>query len=519
MGNDTTVLDVPIVRVTCMEDRAQVERRGRVRLRGGRETWRVDKVSPVAVDRSLQVQLDGATLVDARIVRTWKEKPKGGLPADATELRKRVKAQEEEVAAVRAKVDRLAAHEAVVTTAFEDALRNIRESAGTGKSDASQWNKLLGQVREAKTKVRDNQRAAGCQLERAQRRLGELKLALAQGEQPVAELEVSVELVAESQGGEAELKIGYLVPCGLWRPAYRASLTKGAEAKSTVRLESEAVVWQRTGEDWKDVALAFSTARPTLGAAPPNLAEDRLALRDKTEQEKKTIEVAVREEVIQTAGEGGKSKLAEMPGLDDGGEVRVLSAAGKGSVPSDGEPHRVPLFGFEANALTELLCAPEQSPRISLVVRFENRGPQVLLAGPVDLVRASGFVGRGQVKFAAVGETVKLSLGSEDALRVSRNVVEERAVAKLTGKKTLTRNVKLFVSNAGGDAAQIAIEERIPVSEVEAVEVNFLKNKSDKPAKISPDGIVRFELDLAARQQREVAFAYEVVGSAKVTGL
>jgi hypothetical protein len=66
----------------------------------------------------------------------------------------------------------------------------------------------------------------------------------------------------------------------------------------------------------------------------------------------------------------------------------------------------------------------------------------------------------------------------------------------------------------------VAIEERMPVSEVEAVEVKFLKEQTKPaPAKVSEDGIVRFELAAGPRTQQELVFAYSVSSSAKVAGL
>ena len=55
------------------------------------------------------------------------------------------------------------------------------------------------------------------------------------------------------------------MPCALWRPAYRATL---AADRDSVPLETDAFVWQDTGEDWDGVRLSLSTARPTLAAAP-----------------------------------------------------------------------------------------------------------------------------------------------------------------------------------------------------------------------------------------------------------
>jgi hypothetical protein len=131
-------------------------------------------------------------------------------------------------------------------------------------------------------------------------------------------------------------------------------------------------------------------------------------------------------------------------------------------------------------------------------------------------------VGRAQLTFAGVGERVKLGFGSEDALRIARQVETKLDTNRLTGRKTRTHFVKLFLSNTGSRPEQIAIEERMPVSEVEAVEIELLKDKAKAkpaPAKVSQDGILRFELPAPARSQQELAFAYTVSSSSKVAGL
>jgi len=180
----------------------------------------------------------------------------------------------------------------------------------------------------------------------------------------------------------------------------------------------------------------------------------------------------------------------------------------------------VPLFQFNAPATSELVGTPEHGPLVHRVARFENKGTSVLLAGPVDLVRTSGYVGRSQLSFAGVGEKVKLGFGSEDTLRIARQVEEKLDTNRLTGRRTRTHFVKLFLSNTGNRPEQIAIEERMPVSEVEAVEVELLKDKAKPaPAKVSQDGIVRFEVPAAPRSQQELAFAYTVSSSSKVAGL
>jgi uncharacterized protein (TIGR02231 family) len=516
----STTVTLPVVKVTVLEDRALVERRGEVTLPAGPQRLRVEGLSPLAVDRSLQVSLSGGNIVGARVSRTWKEQPKEGMREHRTELSRRVESLEQEVRVATADVHRLETRLTIAQAARTDVLRSISEGVGAGKAGPDTWRQHLEAVRAEVSSTEETLRQARKREAIAQQRLAEVQGALVQGEQPEAKLLTAAEVeVNHPTGGAVTVGVAYLVPSAVWRPAYRATLRR-AENGDAVTLECEAVVWQRTEEDWKDVEMAFSTARPTLGASPPRLVEDRLYLRDKTQQEKHTVEVSIREETIQTTGEGGARPAEGMPGLDDGGEPLTLKAVHRVTLPSDGAPHRVPLFQFTAPATSELVGMPEHSPLVHRVARFENQGASVLLAGPVDLVRTSGYVGRAQLTFAGVGEKVKLGFGSEDALRIARQVETKLDTNRLTGRKTRTHFVKLFLSNTGSRPEQIALEERMPVSEVEAVEVELLKDKAKPaPTKVSQDGIIRFELPAPARSQQELAFSYTVSSSSKVAGL
>jgi uncharacterized protein (TIGR02231 family) len=350
-----------------------------------------------------------------------------------------------------------------------------------------------------------------------------------------------VELVVDApEAGPGLLRVVGLVPCALWRPAYRARL---ADDRGSVTLETDAFVWQHTGEDWDGVRLSLSTARPTLAASPPDLAEDLLVLRDRTAEERRVIEVDLREEDIATVGgdspdgadgaeDGGAAGPgaaggAPLPGLDDGGAVRVLTAPRPVRVPCDGRPYRVALSSFTAPCDTEEACAPELSPLVVTTARFANSAGHVLLAGPVDLVRGSGSAGRATVDFAGAGEEVRLGFGSEDAFRVVRHVEERRDTTGLAGinqRTVVTRTVRLFVSRlddpGDGAAREVVIRERVPVSEVSAVEVRVLADACrPAPDEIDADGIVRWTARLAPGERREIVLVHEMSATSAVTGL
>ncbi len=516
MATDFTVIALPVTKVTCMEDRAQVERKGALELKPGVQVLKVYDVAAVAVERSLKLELSGARLIDAKLVRRWREQPKGGLAADASELKKKVHGLERELEACVDDLARFAVRRDLIEKARAEVYREIQESVGAGKADAAAWGPKLTSLSTQMAELEDGRRTRALNQVWLRHRLTEATQALAASEQKTSALKCALELTVDAPGGKAQLRASYLVPCAVWRPAYRATLQG-----ESVKLEAEAIVWQRTGEDWSGIELWCSTARPTLGTKPPALTSDRLSLRPKRAEEKKVVDVAVREEVIQTVGEGGAAASPQMPGLDDGGEARLLKAPALATVPSDGQAHRVPLSAFDAKARLERLCTPELTPLVSLVARFPNAGASVLLAGPVDLLRASGFVGRTQLKFAGQNETIALSFGSEDGLRVVRSVDEKRDEARLTGRRTTTKTVKLFVSNASGEPAKVVLEERVPVSEVKEVEVQVLTKDCTPgwPSAPTKDGLARVELDLAANSQQEAKFVWELQAASKVAGL
>ncbi|WP_435174235.1 mucoidy inhibitor MuiA family protein [Actinacidiphila sp. bgisy145] len=549
---------LPITAVTCLEDRAQVERTGTVTLAAGTQRLRIGPVTPLAVDRSLRAEVsalrsDGthppagtgklaglaARVLDARVIRSYTPAPPGEPGRDASQLRRDVHDLERELYDARQVQQRQENALAVVDQARTDLHRDIVQGAGAGAADPERWADRLDRVdQEAETRIGELHRLRR-RLHDIDEELREARAALAATEYEPQVLTAHLELVVEAEeAGPAGLKVAHLVPCALWRPAYRATLGsgEGTSDRGTVRLETDAFVWQATGEDWHGVALSLSTARPTLAANPPALTEDLLTLRERSAEERRTVEVNLREEEIRsvgadtadgTDGGGAAGGTARVPGLDDGGAVRTLAAPHPVDIPSDGRPHRVHLSAFTAPCRAERSCAPELSPLPVTTAHFANTAGHVLLAGPVDLVRGSGFVGRGELAFTGVGAQVRLAFGSEDTFRVVRQVEESRDTAGLTAinqRTVITRRVRLFVSRldaqAGAPAQELVIRERVPVSEVSAVEVRVRTDASSPaPDEVDAEGIVRYTLALGPGEHREITLVHELTASSAVTGL
>jgi uncharacterized protein (TIGR02231 family) len=239
--------------------------------------------------------------------------------------------------------------------------------------------------------------------------------------------------------------------------------------------------------------------------------------------------VGQREQEIQTAGLGAgedapRKKDAEgLPGIDDGGDAQLLSALAPADVPSDGRPYRVPVFRFESEAEAEQVCFPEKALAVFLRSEQTNRAERPILAGPVDLIREHGLVGRTSVLFIAPGEKFHLSWGPEHALRVWRESHEKEPEDTLLNAiktwATLERRVELRLSNLGGQPCRVKVQERMPVSEIAQVVIEPDAERTTQGARPDANGFVSWDADLPPHGRKELTLRYRLKKRKDVVGV
>ncbi len=507
-------VQAPIVSVTLLEDRAQVTRLVQIELDQGAIRLIIDDTTPLISDRTLHARSDDELRVDeVRVCREWKIGAEE-QPPDIAELTTQRDQLSHKVESIQATLTGLEQRRGLIENATELFVDNINRQMPHASELDARWEKDLDELYTTLKELDKAWLKERALIEERSRELSEVTARLEQSSigRPDHHLGASLELDLEVlKAGQVTIKIEYTVPCALWRPVHRATL-----ADKAITFECEAAVWQATGEDWTDIQLSFSTARPTQRSDPPILTDDVLALRRKRE---KTISVDIREEAIATTGEGVSEEAEGLPGVDDGGETRILDALVRTTVRSDGRMHRVPIFTFSAEAELDRLCCPELAPLVHLRSNQTNTAAHPLLAGPLTLIRQSGYVGRSTIDFVAPGELFVIGWGSEDGLRVRREIREKRERSKLSGKQTISRTIKLSLSNLDDQEMTFSVQERIPVSEIDTVRVSVDRDETSPAAHPDDQGIASWKLALGAHSTEKIKLKYTVTASRSVQGL
>jgi len=519
------IIDAPVAQVTLLEDRALVQRRSKANLTPGLWRVRVEKVAPVLADKSLRAEFcgdyPGARIDDVRTprrmlvkeeerseeIKNWEAQLRSLFNSfnHSTEDRQHLESCFERINAILAK-----------------GLSELPVDAVWGQIDPKSWREQLQTLFQQLRQLRGEILGSYHTQEQLSQQINDLIAKINALSRPdliyTAYIEADLMIL---QGGEYEITFDYVVPNAMWRPWHQARLL--LEDQPTLSFRCDGCVWQNTGEDWHEVDLVFSTARASLGTEPPFLTDDLLNIKEKSKQ----LIIQAWNQEIQTTGLGMEGtqtteqtpSTVEVPGVDDGGEVRNLRPATKATIPSDGCPYRIPIFSFESPAPVEYVLMPELSCQVILKSEQANKAEFPILAGPVDLVRTSEFIGKTSVMFIAPGEKFALGWGSDAAMRVQRTQTQKKKQDHLTKWNTLTTTTKLFLSNIGAEARVIKTTERVPVSELEQVKVEVDADDTTDSVQADDNGFCTWNFTLEPYSQLQATLVYKVSAAPEVKGL
>ncbi len=509
--SNTVEASTTVRRVTFFEDRAEVVRVLTVTLPAGRSRIHAHGLTLLVDDRSIACKSTDAQIVYSRVRRRVEEVAKAEELAALETDRERTR---DRVARIDAALERANADTRRTEALFREWTTTLATVPSRAEEAAVELSSAYDALDAATTATFDGVAALRSERDVAHGEAvrADMALANARAKKPRYEAFVELEVIVANEGSFA-IELTYRTPCALWRPEHLARLTRDA-TKAEITITTYATVWQMTGESWNDVPCRFSTARPAKSASAPLLPEDILFTQKKTEIERKRIVVEARDQTVNLAGtDRGTRDVDEMPGVDDGGQAQWLDARENATIESDGRPTRIEIGQRTLACEVERVCFPERSPATHVRARATLSGGP-LLAGAVTVARESELVGRSQTSFVGAGEPFELGFGVEDGIRVHRKQTEKRKTTPVTGTQHIAREVRLYLSNLSDDTRAVTIIERVPVSEVEDVEVHVVDTAFAK--RDAKNGFVTIEQELPPRGTRDLLLEYRIEASSNV---
>jgi uncharacterized protein (TIGR02231 family) len=342
---------------------------------------------------------------------------------------------------------------------------------------------------------------------------------------------IRVELAAP---GTVEVELSYLIYGASWQSRYDARVDV---AVATVRLTHQALVSQRTGEDWSGVALALSTARPSVATRLPDepdpwyldvaqpmpvpvarpMARMQMAqaapmgvgMADAAGEEAYTVSRAL------AAEEPFAADLA-LANVERTGAAQVFRLPGGVDVPSDGSPHTLGVGAFDLPCQLDYMAAPVIAPGAHLRATASNTTGAVLLPGALHIFHAGAqgdeYVGMTQIELTPEQAELPLFLGVDDNISVKRELIErdtDKGTLLQTGIRRVLLGYRVTLANRTPASQRVQLKDRLPVPRHERIKVKVLEMRT-APAEHTKLEQFTWALTLAPSEERRIEWRLQV---------
>jgi len=325
--------------------------------------------------------------------------------------------------------------------------------------------------------------------------------------------------------GDASFRIRYNVVNASWAPIYDAKLTLGEKGKdNSVKLVRRANVRQATADNWENVALTLSTARPSAATQAPVLNPYVLS-------ELKIVPYAQRQKKLgraefstleSDAESSPRAVLRPAPAPVKRKSVAVAFSGflaeykipGKVSISNAGVEKNVIIGEGDFAAEISANTTPKLDKAAYLTAQFTLKGDTPYLPGTVLLSRDGVFLGRARLPLLNPNEEHKLSFGRDDFVKVERSKVVAKAGESgfVSRSKEETRKFVTTVTNLHDFPIKVVVTDQFPYASHEDIKVNMISG-STKPTIQNVDkkrGVVAWEKVLAAKEKYTINFGYTV---------
>jgi uncharacterized protein (TIGR02231 family) len=531
-----TDITAPITEVTVYTDRALITRRGSIQLEAGEHELRVNDLPQFLRDslRASGKSTGGASILNVDVTTAFYSR-----------------SPDKELRALQDELERLE-HEQDLLKARQDTLKDRRQWLRALGEQSKDFARGLaqGQMKpedcahffrfmsdqsledaEAAQKLETELQKFHLDIQAKQRELDQKEGRTRPDRQAAV---VTVEL---AEAGTFTLEISYLVTSAGWSPHYDVRV-KMNERESTgeVELSYIGMVQQNTGENWENVELALSTARPSLAAKipdlkpwylnaytpPPMVPAAAAPARSNTLSFGGIMPQAqsLQQDAFTATGTGMYEEELPAPAeaeiatttIERTGTALVFRVGRSVDIPSDNSPHKTTIARDGLPCDFDYVSAPAIEENAHLRATVHNSTERVLLSGDASIFLSGEYVGTTQIKQTAHAEQFKIFLGIDDAIKVKREPIERTVDRGNILQNDLRRSTYAYmitVHNYGPNQRKIVVHDHLPISQHERIRVR-VQSIQPPPTERTKLELLKWEFHLPANGEQRIEYRFGI---------
>ena len=323
--------------------------------------------------------------------------------------------------------------------------------------------------------------------------------------------------VMSNQAGTIPLEISYLTNQALWYPSYEMRIDK---INNPIQMVYKAQVQQNTGVDWRNVKLALTSGPANQNTFAPELQPwflDYYAQVSMPQNEKNVVISyrSKRSTVAEETAVSGADMAVAPSTMSDYTQINEsqLNITFDIDVPytilSNNKQHSVNLKNVQLPATYSYITAPKLDANAYLIAKIKNYGDYNILPGEANVIFEDMYVGKTFVNANANEDDLKLSLGKDPNISVSRTLISDKSGTKmLSSRKVQDFVYEISIRNNKKESVTLTVEDQKPISSNNDIEISL----SDKGgATLNEEtGKLTWELSVKPNETKKIRFGYQV---------
>ena len=521
--NNIKIVESQISEVTVYTDRALVTRRGTVSLTGNERELTLASLPATLETESVRATGSGTVAVRLLGVRSetvFSSEPVVDRTAELTQQIQELEIQKREIN------DKIATRNIqlkFIQGLSEKSVGFLSSSIAKQQTGLNETGELLNFLGSNYKKYLSAIAQHEIQRRELDKQIQALQQQLRQVQTPHFQQSFNIIVAIEPSGsGNFELEVSYVVTRALWTPLYDLRVNT---TTNQINLNYLAEVNQNTGEDWTEIALTLSTAKPGMGSLPPKLEPwyidtfhppvkfreiaPAIAYRSAYTKEEESASRSIEYALAASEPEPIEAETATAQVSREGGTVS-FQVGGNTNIPSDGTPHKVTIFSDNYPSQPKYIAVPRlvSFAYLQAIVTNPMTGA-TLLVGQANIFRDNTFVGTLELENISPGQEFKLNLGIDEGLKIERELVERQVDKKLISNQRRTSYAyRLNVTNLKQVQVHLTLKEQLPVSRNEQIKVrSTLTNPKIPPGEM---GILEWEISLPPQAKQELYYQFVV---------
>ena len=317
-------------------------------------------------------------------------------------------------------------------------------------------------------------------------------------------------------GGELSVNLSYVVSGASWKPLYDLRFYE-RDNQPKLEIDYLAQVSQHTGENWENVVLTLSTARPALASKLPELEPwfiSPVPIRRPTDQRRAEPLYAADETrpraammVAEVAEPEADYQLASVESSGATVNYRLPSAV---TIPADGSPHKTMIANVSLVPELDFVSAPKMVEAAYRRARVINDSPYTLLSGQANLYSDGEFVGVSKIEIVPPQGQIEIFLGIDERIKLERAFIRRDVDKRIVGsRRRIFFGYEIRVENLLEEGIEITVNDQMPVPRHEDIKVK-LEFAAPKPTSHENMNELTWEISQEAREKRTIRFVFSV---------